>query len=131
MTKPLPKEITDEIRFILEGCRDGRLEHRQTYEHCGTAHCIAGWKQAMDFAKACKVADITQVTWDEYTEEPEQHTDCFHRWTSDKPASAWLYAEKAWGLFAGEAEALFDGGATFDEQFALLEDLEAGKRVDW
>lgn len=48
---PLPKEITDEIRYILEGIKSGRLEHVQSDFHCGTAHCVAGWYVTLNAQK--------------------------------------------------------------------------------
>lgn len=41
--KALPRRITREMRAIITGIKQGRLEHEQSMYHCGTKHCIAGW----------------------------------------------------------------------------------------
>lgn len=130
--KPLPKEVTNEIRFILEGCRDGRLEHNQEEFHCGSAHCISGWKEVMDYSKTA----TDNVTADDIT-----HTSGFRDWERqwekaltaqgvDTPTT-WDYARHQWGLTYKEAYELFWDKKAFPEQFAMLEKLEAGERVQW
>jgi len=121
--QPLAKEITDEIRLILEGCRDGRLKHDQTSFHCGTKHCIAGWKEMLDYRKAAN-RPTAQIAGKKFSE-----------WMNRNPGSltiprwlAWGYAQRTWDLTNTEANILFDSDATFDDQFALLEKLERGKR---
>lgn len=125
--KPLPKNVTGEIRSILEGCRDGRLKHNQRVFHCGTAHCIAGWKQALDFAKACNVKNIARVKFAYETDTPVgKYAACFEKWST---VGASTYAQEQWGLTYTEARILFNGLASFPGQFALLEQLERGERV--
>ena len=120
--EPLSKEITQEIRTILEECRDGKRLHSQdayaTVTDCGTAHCIAGWKVYDDFGD--KVIYFPFVFGD-----PNE----FGIEIEDYPGfDAWAYAEKAWGLTDTEATTLFLADSTFEEQFSLLEELEAGNR---
>lgn len=129
--KPLSKQITDEIRFILEGCRDGKLKHDQLEFHCGTSHCIAGWCEVIDYANARNLKTPYRITGS---------SEAFTHWHDDALAAlkqrpdasetaAYGYAQHKWGLGCREAEALFNACATFPEQFTLLEKLEAGERV--
>jgi hypothetical protein len=120
--KPLSKEVTDDIRGILEGIRSGRYQHDQRVFHslCGTAHCVAGWKQALDYAakrkEEGKDVDIRGPL-----------TECFLR--GEMGVSALTYAKTKWGLTDWEQELLFAGYADFALQFGLLETLEAGYRL--
>lgn len=111
--KPLSKEITDQIRFILEGIKAGRLAHYQETVHCGSAHCVAGWHAVFK-------AQENGVEYD-----PLQG-----RFRSNPGfEDAWLLAEKDWKLTEAEANILFSANATLKVQFALLEYLERGQRV--
>ena len=125
--KKLPKKITNEIRKILEGCRDGELKHKQSEYHCGTAHCIAGWKAAFDYAKVNKDKSILTANFDREVERYDE----IGRFMNAKHSTYFedIYAQKQWRLTDTEANALFEMRATFDEQFALLEKLENGLRV--
>jgi hypothetical protein len=126
--KRLPKKITNEIREILEGCRDGKLKHDQTSYHCGTSHCIAGWKAVRDFAKAKNDQSLLECNFeakDEYLDELESFLEEIAA-TNDE----WLYAKKQWQLTANESIVFFDYKKTYREQFALLETLERGERVE-
>jgi hypothetical protein len=122
----LPKHTTDEIREILEGCKSGELNHNQQNFHCGTKHCIAGWKEVFDFAKykkdpAIKIADeglLRDLGLSEFTSNEEDCGDFY-----------WGYAESAWDITSAEADILFSPSSDFDLQFALLERLESGERV--
>jgi hypothetical protein len=120
--EPLPKEITSEIRTILEECRDGKRLHRQqvyaTQTSCGTAHCIAGWKVWDDLGYKVR-----------YTPYDIGCTDLDMELTDDSAFDAWNYARDSWNLTEIESSALFDSDATFEQQFALLEMLESGKRL--
>jgi len=107
----LPKDVTDEIREILEGCRDGRLEHEQRYSHCGTAHCVAGWKQ---------VRDCLRDTGKEEHDEGELF---------DYGGMAWDYAQQQWGLSDPESAELFRMSAQLPDQFEVLRKLESGLRL--
>jgi hypothetical protein len=123
--EPLPKSITDEIRFILEGCRDGRLKHKQDNYHCGTKHCVAGWKEIMDFVSETNGNNLN------VTARSKRFNDWQRRAYESlnlADADTWNYAERAWGLTDNESFLLFDMDATLDDQFSLLERLEAGER---
>lgn len=113
----LSKKITNEIRQILEDCQSGKLKHDQSEFHCGTSHCVAGWKELLDYnSKNC--AEERTATLD------------FRKWIRRfSDFSAWGYAQDRWELTDKEADTLFSDCATFPEQFALLEKLEAGERV--
>lgn len=112
--QPLPKEITDQIRFILEGIKAGKLEHNQEVVHCGTAHCVAGW-HAVFKAKEKGI---------EY--DPVEERFCGNPGFGD----AWDLAEADWCLTESEANILFSRDADLITQFALLRYLESGERVD-
>jgi hypothetical protein len=120
--EPLSKEITSEIRTILEECRDGKRLHKQqayaTKTSCGTAHCIAGWKVHDDMGYRVKY-----VPYGTFQEDLDMELK------DDSEFDAWEYAKEAWQLTNAEATTLFDMDSTFEEQFALLETLESGKRV--
>lgn len=125
--KPLPKRITNEIREILEGCQSGRLEHEQEIYHCGTAHCIAGWKAVLDYSKAKNNKSIIKADFD-----ANSSFDCkITNFINQKQGVFFedAYAQVVWKLTDKEAEILFDSEATFEQQFALLEKLENGERV--
>jgi hypothetical protein len=120
--EPLSKEITQEIRTILEECRDGKRLHRQaayaTTTSCGTAHCIAGWKVHDDFGDKVSYFPFVFGDPNEFNIEIENYPEF----------DAWGYAKEAWRLTNTEASTLFLADSTFEEQFSLLEELEAGKR---
>lgn len=132
----LSKEITNEIRFILEGCRDGKLKHKQEDFHCGTRHCIAGWKTLLDYS--AEISDPKILTSKRLDYRWEKTLAPFfkkHGVTEDDNIEAWssldpVYAQKEWKLSRQEAYQLFSPYASFDSQFALLEKLEAGERVE-
>jgi hypothetical protein len=123
--KPLSKDITNEIREILEGCRDGRLKHDQDVFSCNSARCIAGWKIAFDIAKSRGKGIATAKRLRDRT-----ITDFASARSDDECLPEWYYAKEAWGLVAQEASGLFDTDSTLDQQFALLEKLEAGERLE-
>jgi hypothetical protein len=126
--KRLPKKITNEIREILEGCRDGKLKHDQRSIHCGTSHCIAGWKAVLDTAKAKRKPEIIDCDFDRDWDCRVDVTDfCSGAGYRD---NAWVYAVTAWRLNLEEGYVLFRSSATFSEQFALLEKMERGERVE-
>jgi hypothetical protein len=117
--EPLSKEITSEIRTILEECRDGKRLHKQrayaTKTDCGTAHCIAGWKVHDDLGN-----QVSYVGHENYLDM---------KLKDDTNFDVWSYARDSWQLTESEAYILFDMDSTFEDQFALLETLESGKRV--
>lgn len=59
--KPVAPWVTDEIGTILSSCQSGVLKHEQGTWHCGTSHCIAGWKQTLDIADKLKGTDYEKV----------------------------------------------------------------------
>ena len=131
MLNPLPKEVTDEIRFILEGIQSGQLKHEQRAYHsdCGTAHCVAGWKQILDYEKLGGKLD--DLDWVEY--EDFEYTDCISNKlteTLQTEANPENYAREKWNLSYPESYLLFNVDATLPEQFALLELLERGERIE-
>lgn len=114
------KKITKEIRDILEGIRDGRLKYTQELYHCGTAHCVAGWKLVLDMCKEDKTLDIESIGRYETNEFLKENTG-YGEDTGD-------YATRHWKLSRAESETLFDEDARLEDQFALLESLESGVR---
>lgn len=120
--QPLSKEITDEIRSILEECRDGKRLHNQEYfatkNSCGTAHCIAGWKVFDDFKNIITYAPYRNDTFYMFIDgcDPEDFDE-------------WEYARDSWKLTDSESHILFGSCSTFENQFNLLEMLERGERI--
>lgn len=100
MGEVITREATAEIEDILTGCRSGRLRHNQEIFHCGTAHCIAGWHEV----------------------RKEEESTC-------GIGSPWQNAQKDWGLSESEATLFFASNAVFPLQFAVLETLKAGYRL--
>lgn len=118
---PLPKKITKEIRLILEGCQSGYLNHVQTMFHCGTSHCIAGWKEVLDIGKLTGLT-LPSLRGKKLDEIPLQ-SDLTGGLTQN-------YTTKQWRLTPLEADLLFFAHARFPEQFTVLEVLEAGLRIE-
>ncbi len=118
---PLPKKITREIRLILEGCQSGYLRHTQAMFHCGTSHCIAGWKEMLDAGKLTGLA-LPDLRGKKLDEIPLR---------GDLTGGLTLnYTAKQWRLTPLESDLLFFAHAQFPEQFTVLEVLEAGLRID-
>jgi hypothetical protein len=129
---PMNPKALREIREILEGVKSGKLLHSQKAYHtitgCGTAHCIAGWKCHLDATKAgLEIADYKADT--NYDCESPTLEDFLLSRLVEAPKTKdceWSYAEREWRLALNEACILFDAESTLDEQFELLEALEAG-----
>lgn len=130
---PMNPEALKEIRDILEGVKSGQLLHDQSSYHsqtaCGTAHCVAGWKAHNDAIKA----GVT-VTYNSYIDGYAKLDEFMNKKIGT--SSEWDYAQTDWDLSRQEAEELFKCEATLDEQFELLEVLEAGCTIkeeddDW
>jgi hypothetical protein len=130
--QPLPKSITDEIRQILEDCQSGKLKHNQADAHCGSSHCVCGWKAVLDYAKERGDTKVLSANFD--TEKScSQKVSIFaaeRSDTHDDSVEEYNYAKTVWRLTNSEAIALFSPTATFEEQFALLEKLERGERIE-
>lgn len=119
----LSKTITNELREILEGCQSGKLQHYQQNFHCGTKHCIAGWWFLFDYAKlknddSVFTAHLSSVDAGELVRDISEEF-----YTLD-------YIVKTKGLTTLEASLLFEAHSAFDLQFAVLEALEAGQRLE-
>jgi len=131
----ISENTTKELRYILEGIRDGRLQHKQESYHCGTAHCVAGWKEVLDVCKIETKKSFFKVpqrairdmskdidTLEEKVEDLEGKLGISY---IDTPFG---YATKVWGLTKQEAYKLFSAEAKLKNQFKVLEKLEAGYR---
>lgn len=143
-TNPLPKETTDQIRYILEGIQSGKLKHEQRAYHsdCGTAHCVAGWLQVLDYEKLGGA--LEDLTWENTGEScckegTQGWTDCdsseldeylIGKGYLNEYEGTESYAARRWGLSYEEAVILFNVDSTLPEQFALLKRLEAGERIN-
>lgn len=137
----LGKKALKEIRWILEGIRDGKLKHEQGSIHCGSAHCLCGWKATLDYARAKKkaIASIIPVDVDETTVRGNGSV----AWAISKFCTTnlamvgyrgwpeWKYAQDKWGLTTAEADMMFDGGNTLTQMFIQLELLEQGYRAEY
>lgn len=110
------KEALAEIRAIVEDIKSGKRKHDQECYHsdCGTAHCIAGWKQVDDL---CAVGIEPAYKWDK-TEEV---------WLlSNSPwrKGAWEHAADQWGLSYAESYSLFEPDLTLEQIDSYLKELE-------
>lgn len=107
---PISAEAISQLENILTGCRSGRLLHKQSTWHCGSAHCVAGWNTVLNhraaYDKAVEVAQCDTLDIDDGR-----------------------LAKEDWGLNNAEANYCFIGDATFEQQFGLLEFLRAGHRL--
>lgn len=149
MTKklpPLPKEITDQIRYILEKIESGEFRHTQETYHCGSSHCIAGW-HAVIVAETLGVKHSERngsfthpsVKYDEYDQDneyddlffadecPQEVKDFFLRL---EDSCEWGIAAEDWQLTTDEQNLMFNSDADFATQKRLLEYLELGERVN-
>jgi hypothetical protein len=118
----------NEIAAYLRDFKEGKRLHNQEYFHsftsCGTAHCLAGWKQYDDAVKA-----QISIDWNPQVEpnDPHASSDDLVRFSSKVYGviSPWAYAVRAWDLDDNfhEDERLFRGSLTLDEMIANLEDI--------
>jgi hypothetical protein len=111
------QEITAEIQMILDGCSNGTLPHDQSNFFCGTARCVAGWKVHFDFlAEKGYVGSAEELMYFAMvkTRTPDGTYD-------DGPAD---YATWQWNLELGQSYRLFNEDATFEQQYAVLEELK-------
>lgn len=136
-TRPLPKEITDDIRSILEGIKSGELKHKQKTVHCGTAHCVCGWKAVLDYSNEPEVdpeiiyADFGMWRDSKFSFDIAAYCMAKVKLQKKRPhayAIEWQYAQMVWQLTYPESMSLFDGNRTLDGMFDTLQHLEAGDR---
>lgn len=138
----ISEKATKEIRYILEGVRDGELKHEQSTYHCGTGHCIAGWKEVLDFARQKSRKGFFTVPKKfinaEYVNEFDRSTDIgkeLNSFVAEREENtlfsnySYGYAQKEWNLNNEEAVQLFHADARLKNQFSVLKKLESGKRL--
>lgn len=132
MAKIKAKAIA-QMREILVGIVLGRLKHKQSVWHCGTAACVAGWNTNLNHKR------LAEKTWKAVQKQAEQSyvtlESGLENWTwdlSDGPEDQddGTLAQKDWGLSDEEAEFMFEGGASLAQQIGLIEFLAAGHRWD-
>jgi hypothetical protein len=94
------QEIINEIAQYILDFKTGAKEHKQDEWHCGTAHCLAGWKHFDDARKVLEEIDYNESGWGivGYPNKGINNTED--------------YAANVWGLDPGEADVLFDGDNT-------------------
>jgi hypothetical protein len=145
--KPLKKSAIKNMRAIFEGIRDGRLKHIQNSWHCGSAHCIFGWKITLDAARMARVPQLINMNFDKVwpdkmrtkvwevnkklTEAYKKATDATDERISidifrDRDVSS--YAEAIWGLTPEESAEVAQGSNTIENLFEILEHFEQGRR---
>ena len=133
MTKIKPKAI-EQMREILSGIVLGRLRHNQGTWHCGTAGCVAGWNTALNhkelYENAYQKLCVEKAA--QWGRQPEQ----IHWSLCDLPGQENEndddIAKRDWGLSEGEAEFMFAGPASLEQQIGLIEFLADGHRApDW
>jgi hypothetical protein len=139
MMEKITQQAIDEITEILTGIQSGKLAHIQTNTHCGSAHCVAGWKVAMDASRKIwndpyKAVGIdidfiheTQspayLLWEEVRRlELSVKDDAFGPNAVD-------YATVKWGLNAAESTLLFGPSQQLRGMFRLLTAFRRGYRV--
>lgn len=104
-------KASEEIRSILDRCKSGELAHDQSLFFCGTARCIAGWKVHLDYVKKSK--------------NPNPESDDLWLFLPKNAEYPSTYAARKWKLDHDQAWRLFGSEATFPEQYAVVEELEA------
>lgn len=89
-----------EIAGYIQSFEEGTRAHDQSRYHaeCGTAHCLAGWKEYDD-----AIAQGIEVTWrglqHDYSDDLVKMHPC--------EATPGRYAAVQWGLSTDEADELF------------------------
>lgn len=118
------QEHINEIASYLSKFRTGELEHRQEWFHCGTAHCLAGWKAVHDAQKAG--LDVEKDRKRHRRSHQKPRDDWFELPVLDRfmeefvGGSEWTYAAKVWGLDSHESGLLFAEHLTLDEMIHNL-----------
>ena len=123
------QEHINEIAEYLRKFKSGELEHYQQWYHCGTAHCLAGWKAVHDaqatgvdvFSCTKKMPDIL---YDDLNWISLPLLNDFMRHTS-LCCDEWQYAQLKWGLNGGEAQMLFDADLSLEDMIDNLQSIDA------
>jgi hypothetical protein len=119
------RKAINQMSEILAGIVQGRLKHDQSVWHCGTAHCVAGWNTALNHKRLYRKQVKMQLEAEGLENEHE-----LGAWDASTPdgLSDGCLAKEDWDLSSREANYMFDGDASLDEQIGLIEFLRAGHR---
>ena len=152
-TRRLTKQALHEIKTVIRGIKDGRLAHQQTAVHCGSAHCVAGWKAVLDYGnqtgdfEMAVVVPLEKIIYDAVKKDfvpldPDipveeivyKRGTKFYKWLAKQPGQSLInademsYAQMKWGLTDDEAHELFNGGTTLEHMESMIEKWEQGFR---
>lgn len=119
---PMPKIHILDMRQILANIDHGNYDYDQTKWHCGTSHCVAGWKEWRDYTKAHAVGRVAREKL--LKDSVYNHTISLRRWRYEQfpqgefgpdqktlVPTVYKYAARAWGMTKYEASDMFDGEA--------------------
>ena len=116
----------DEIADYLRSFKDGTRKHNQDFwhSHCGTSHCLAGWKALDDATNA----GIEIKDWNEGYEETS-FSDTLLEWLRSQVSHSTflteeeIYARIQWQLDPLETGMLFEAALTLEQMMNNLCDI--------
>lgn len=138
--EPLSEKALKEMRFIMDGIKEGRLQHDQGSWHCGSAHCFAGWceviaatanesKKGFFSAPLSKLARVGRGTYMKWIDRLVRKFNP-SMYVSMIDGTDGKYAKERWGLNPTEANLLFKGDNTKADLERIVSKFEAGKRYE-
>jgi hypothetical protein len=102
---PTQEHINEIAQYLLD-FKTGKKEHKQSEWHCGTAHCLAGWKHVDDALTARGAYEVVDgYALKDYPSKGDNDSE--------------EYALTVWGLWDSDKD-LFDGGNTLTEMAKML-----------
>ena len=135
--KPLSKRAIAELETVVSGIEKGKLQHNQSYIHCGTAHCICGWLEMRHFASQAKIPMATIKTVEFFDNSPvtSQSEKLLGEYRSQVADNLNIHTTSPWwlvvarlGLTRAESYSLFKGSLTIEDIRDTLELLKKGLR---
>jgi hypothetical protein len=130
---PVSRESVDELKEIISLIKNGTYKHEQYHWHCGTSHCIAGFKEMRDMAKLVHRFD-PEIDANKYVEcVPYERIEDLATTAKLKLAGPAYgaystYGRLAWGLTKPEGEILFSANNTLDEIQYMVQKFDDGYR---
>lgn len=134
--KPMTQKAQKEISALLKQISEGQLPHRQGDVHCGSLHCVGGWKAVLDYSKAKDDPSILTANFGTY--RGTDITETLKKWldtklNNNRPVymlygSECDYAAMMWKLTTAEAYKLMGANTTSVDWVELLTNWKEGRR---